>query len=185
MLPVSFPLPKDNLEYGLVAAFVLMMLVTFLWKSIVELATSPRMTREQRRWRMRVLQTNFGRDSGWFVELDGRQIGLLTDQCFAEMFWDDCALTPLVEEPAERERLMSDAKWWHTAGLKFRNREFDVYAEYAFAAGSVFTDPGRVMMRGLYINVEPPMTDWEEYWIRRARSRRQQVETHSAHRKDG
>jgi len=75
MLPVSFPLPKDNLEYGLVAASVLVTLVTFLWKTIVELAMLARMTREHRRWRMRVFQTNYGRDAGWFVELDGRQIG--------------------------------------------------------------------------------------------------------------
>ena len=179
---MSFAFPKDNLEYGLVAAFALAMLVALLgksiWESIVELTTLARMTHEHRRWRMRVFQSNYGRDGGWYVELDGRRIALLTDQCFEQMFWDNCALTPLVEDPTERERLMSDSKWWHQTDLKFRSREFDVYTDYAFASGNVFSATGRVSMRGLYIHILPHMTSWEEYWVRRARSRDKRTQSH-------
>lgn len=172
-----FALPQDNFEYGVAALMAVFMLVAIggknLRRNILELVSRARMTREERRWRKRVIATNFGRDCGWYVELDGRRVAMLTDQEFVEMFWDSCALTPLVDDAAERERMTSDRFWWHQSGLKFRNREFDVYCEYAFAAGDPLFDPGRVSMRGLYIHVVPHMTLWEEFWARRTQMRNQ------------
>jgi hypothetical protein len=95
--------------------------------------------------------------------------GLLAIVCLAatvtvaEMFWVSYALEPLVDDPAERERIVSDRTWWHQSGLKFRNREFGIVAPLAFAGG--VTESGRVVMRALYLDVGPP-TMWERLWLR-------------------
>jgi hypothetical protein len=123
------------------------------------------MAPDRRRWRLRVFQTNYARGGGWYVERDGRQLALLTDPRFEEMFWDSYAAEPLADDPAERERIGSDPSWWLQPGLAFRSREFGIVAPTAFVAGCVFSGPGRVLMRALYLYIGPP-TMWERFWLR-------------------
>jgi hypothetical protein len=73
-----------------------------------------------RRWRLRVLQTNYGREAGWYVTKDGQQVALLTNPRFEEMFWDSYAVEPLAEEATERQRILSDRDWWLQPGLNDR-----------------------------------------------------------------
>lgn len=123
------------------------------------------MTPDQRRWRLGVFQTNYARGGGWYVERDGRQLALLTDPRFEEMFWDSYAVEPLAAPPAERGRIGSDPSWWVQPGLAFRSKEFGVVAPAAFVAGCVFSGPGRVLMRALYLPIGLP-TIWERFWLR-------------------
>jgi hypothetical protein len=122
----------------------------------------------QRRRRLALFETNYGRQAGWYVERAGQRVALLLGPRFEEMFWDSYRVEPLVDDPEERRRIRSDRQWWHQRGLVFRNREFEAVADSAFAAGQVFTEGGRVLMRGLYFGIEPP-TCWERVvmWVRR------------------
>jgi hypothetical protein len=85
------------------------------------------------------------------------------------MFWDSYQVEPLVEDPQERRRILSDPDWWHQRGLVFRNRELDAVADAPFAGGDVFTEPGRVVMRGLYISSigDPDCFERALLWLRR------------------
>src|SRR5690242_10322255 len=63
-----------------------------------------------RQHRLRILETDFGRDAGWSVELDGRVIAVLTEPQFVDMFWESCAIEWL-DEP-EGGRVRTDIQWW-------------------------------------------------------------------------
>lgn len=142
--------------------------LALLWLAAVFLFQAARfalMAPEDRRWRLRVFQTNYGRGGGWYVEQAGKRLALLTDPLFEGMFWDSFAVEPLMEDPAERERIVSDPEWWYQSGLEFRSREFDHVAPTAFVAGRVFSGQGRVLMRALYLYIGPP-TMWERFWLR-------------------
>jgi hypothetical protein len=123
------------------------------------------MAPDLRRWRLGVFQTNYGRAGGWYVERDGRQMALLTGPRFEEMFWVSYAVEPLIDDPVERERIGSDPSWWLPPGLEFRSREFGILAPNAFVALCVFSGPGRVLIRALYLHIGEPTT-WERFWLR-------------------
>jgi hypothetical protein len=122
----------------------------------------------ERRWRVTLFETNYGRQAGWYVERGGRRVALLLDPRFEEMFWDSYRVQPLVDDPEERRRILSSREWWRQSELVFRNRQIDAVADTAFAGGRVFTDDGRVLMRGLHFGIGPPDC-WERavLWLRR------------------
>jgi hypothetical protein len=62
---------------------------------------------------------------GWFVELDGRRVALLTDLQFYDMFWVSLTVTPMVEDLGERLRIGTDRLWWLENKLSLRNRITD------------------------------------------------------------
>jgi hypothetical protein len=123
------------------------------------------MSPDVRRLRLRILQTNYGREAGWYVERDGKQLAQLTNPRWEDMFWYSYALVPLTEDIVERERIVSDETWWHVPGLVFRSREFELIAPLAFVGMSVFTETGRVMMRRLNLPIGSPNM-WERLWLR-------------------
>jgi hypothetical protein len=45
--------------------------------------------------RLRIFETNYGREAGWYVEHAGRRVALLTAPRFEEMFWDSYRIEPL------------------------------------------------------------------------------------------
>jgi hypothetical protein len=110
--------------------------------------------------RLEILATNYGRNAGWFVELNDRRVAILTDPEFFDMFWESYHVTPLTTDATESQRILTDRKWWLENRLVFRNRKFDEIADLAFPAGDVFTESGRIIMRGLYLVIDPPNL-WE------------------------
>ncbi len=148
----------------LLGAFGLLVLVYRALLVLVQAIRFALMSPVLRRWRLRVFQTNYGREAGWYVESDGRRCALLTGPRFEEMFWESYAVEPLADDPDERQRIVGDPEWWLGRELKFRNREFDILAPTAFVAGCVFCEPGRVLMRALYLYIGPPTT-WERLWL--------------------
>jgi hypothetical protein len=125
-----------------------------------------------RRVRMALFETGYGRTAGWYVEHEGRRLALLSDPAFEDMFWDSYRIEALTDDPEERRRVLSDPSWWLQGKLVFRSRAFDAVASTAFPAGCVFTGSGRVLMRALYLYIGPP-TLWERMvlWLRRKRGK--------------
>jgi hypothetical protein len=114
--------------------------------------------------RLRVLESNYGRAFGWYVEMDGRRVAELSDPLFVDMFLESYRIEALVVE--EKERMLTDIQWWSPEKLVFRNREFGEVAENAFAGGTL--DDGRITMRGLYLcEKEPNMWESLVLWWRR------------------
>lgn len=110
--------------------------------------------------RLRIFETNYGRDAGWFVEWNGRRVAVLSDPHWAAIFWYRYTVEWQTDDLAERQALQSiePCLWW--GRLLFRNREFGKIAEHAFAAGP--PQDGQVVMRGLYISQFGPWL-WE--WL--------------------
>jgi hypothetical protein len=131
------------------------------------------MRRLEREHRLQIIATNYGRDAGWFVEHHGRRVAQLTDPQFADMFWYSYQVEPLTEDPAEREALLTSPDRWLACEFVFRSRRFGLAAENAFPAGGVFPEPGRVLMRALYLNIDSPSV-WERLllWLRGGRAAR-------------
>jgi hypothetical protein len=116
--------------------------------------------------RLRVFETNYGRDAGWLVERGGRCVAVLTQPRWKDMFWDRYIVEWITDDLAERHALESveDCLWWGDR-LKFRNRELGEIAEHAFAAGP--PRDGSVIMRGLYLNRRGPWPwEWLLLWLR-------------------
>jgi len=105
--------------------------------------------------RLRMLESDFGRNAGWYVEIAGRRVAELTDPQFFDMFWVSYRVDLLTDDAEECSCILNDLNWWDQKELTFRNREFDTIAKNAFAGGSQ-PDPNRRIMRGLYIDMDPP-----------------------------
>jgi hypothetical protein len=120
--------------------------------------------------RLRILESNYGRDGGWYVEVEGRRLAALTDPQYYDMFWDSYRLEPLTTDPAELEMLFSADFWDHCGGITFRSRAFGEVAPNAFPsllAGAVLQQTGRLVVRGLYLPVPCYCWDWLLLELRR------------------
>lgn len=136
------------------------------------------MSRRERRMRIEIFETNFGRQGGWIVEREGRPVAVLSDPRRADMFWYSYAVQWLTDDAAEQSELLAaePCLWWGRQ-LKFRNREFSAVIENAFAAGPPIG--GRVFMRGLHIPLSGPCP-WERlvlWWRGRKGARRTRCST--------
>lgn len=120
--------------------------------------------------RLRIWETNFGRDAGWIAERDGIPLAVLTEPRFEDMFWDSYHLEVIAEDPEIRTAMLSE-EFWHGngwVGLVYRNREFGEIVEIAFPAVDAFPEPGRLMIRALYLPIGQPWPwDWLVLWVRR------------------
>lgn len=99
------------------------------------------------------MATDYGRKAGWVAERDGVPVAVLTDSRFEDMHWYSYRLEIVAQDLAAREEMLTEEFWrgngWR--GLVWRNRESGEVAEFAFPAASPFTEQGRLMMRGLYL----------------------------------
>jgi hypothetical protein len=67
-----------------------------------------------------LVRSNFGRASGWIVELEGRSVGQLTNCTRAAMFWDSYSIAAL--RGMDASALWND-QLWNAWKFRFRNRE--------------------------------------------------------------
>jgi hypothetical protein len=107
---------------------------------------------------LRIWETNYGRDAGWVVERNGVPIARLTGPRGEDMFWDSYAVDVITADNELSERFSTPQYWLQAEsdGLVWRNLEFGETADFAFPAISPFAEPGRLLMRGLYLSVAPP-----------------------------
>ena len=125
--------------------------------------------------RVRIWETNYGRECGWIIEQKGQPIAILSDAQFHEMFWDSYKIDVVTDDPDLRERIASREFWANAEaeGLVYRNKGFGCAAAFAFPALTPYTEGGRLLMRGLYINIAGPrLWDQAMIWIRRCAKRR-------------
>ena len=103
--------------------------------------------------RRRIRATRFGRDSGWHVEFNGEVVAVLTDPRFHDMFWDSYRLEIVTADVELRQRMQTVEFWTidPTVTLTWRSREFGDVVDHAFAGGDSFREPGRLIVRGLYL----------------------------------
>jgi hypothetical protein len=120
--------------------------------------------------RLRIWETNYGRDCGWTIERQGKAIAVLTEQRTEEMFWDSYRMEIVSDDPELRRRMLTEEFWAKAEGegLVWRNREFGEVAEHAFPSLLPFPEPGRLTVRGLYLFPGFPRP-WDRLalWLRR------------------
>ena len=121
--------------------------------------------------RLRIWETDLGRDAGWVVERQGKPIAALSDRRWEDMFWESYRMEIVTEDRRMREEMLTDGFWSkaEVEGIVWRSKEFDDVAPGAYPALSPFPDPGRLKMRGLYLRIGDPWPwDWVVMWIRGA-----------------
>ena len=105
--------------------------------------------------RLQTFESDWAQGAGWYVEDDGRRVAQLSSPEYEDMFWCSFAVEPLVEDPAEL-RLLQTPEYWLERELVYRSKRFGDIAENAMPAGRVFSQAGRVIMRGLYLHMGTP-----------------------------
>ena len=119
--------------------------------------------------RLRIWETNCGRDCGWEIVRHGKTIAILTEPRREEMFWDSYRMD-IIDDPELREEMLTKEFWARaeSEGLSWRSREFGDVAEFAVPALSPFSEQGRLMMRSLYLDIGDP-NRWDRIvlWVRR------------------
>lgn len=111
-----------------------------------------------------MLESNFGRRFGWYVEREGRRLAALTKPRFTDMFWTSYVIEPLGETPEDRSRVLQ-SDFWNPRGLTFINRVSGGVAPNAFSSAAGLVGE-RVVMRALYVD-EPSSFERPVLWARR------------------
>lgn len=102
--------------------------------------------------RLRIWETNYGRDAGWIVEYQGKPLAILTCPGFVDQFWVSYWMEVVCEDAALCARLLSEEGWPLSnedhRQLTWRNRELGLTVPIVSVAGMQF-GPRRVVVRGL------------------------------------
>ena len=108
--------------------------------------------------RYRIWETNYGRDAGWILEYCGEPLAILSECRFERLFWDSYRLEITASDNRLRDAAATEEFWQRIAPgeLRFINREFGITIDTALVAGDPFPEPGRLMVRGVYIPIDPP-----------------------------
>ena len=117
--------------------------------------------------RLRMIETDCGRDAGWIAEWDGRPVAVLTQPRWEEMFWDSYQLEVIADDPTLRAKLEGASFWAgnECLDLVWRSREFGLRPMCAYPSTNPFqSEPGRIMMRGLHVLIGAPWV-WPWEWI--------------------
>jgi len=101
-------------------------------------------------------KSNWGRDFGWFIELDGKNVGELANNKFEDMFW----VSYKVIAYHGYEEVILDSENWLKCRFKFVNKHYLQSADGAFCGGTGIYEIGeehKVSMRALYLeSIEEP-----------------------------
>jgi hypothetical protein len=125
--------------------------------------------------RLRIIESSYGREHGWYLEHQGVPIAVLAEPRWVEMFWVAYRIEPTSDDPKASEMLRSE-QFWDSCDYAFRNRGFrEEVIDRAF--GNRGPQPDEVTVRGLYIAIKEP-TLWEAIsCFRRLRRARQKMKT--------
>lgn len=96
--------------------------------------------------------SNYGREYGWWIELNGKVLGELVKVKQEDMFWDSYEIKSIKPEHVKQ---LFDSDLWDNHKFIFRNKKFNKYAKSPFPAGlgkHINLGQGnRISMRGLYL----------------------------------
>jgi hypothetical protein len=126
--------------------------------------------------RLRIWESNYGRNDGWVIERHGAAIAILTEPRPEELFWDSYRMEIVADDRELRARMLTSEFWAEadTECLVWRNRKSGEVAKFAIPAISPFPEPGRLMTRGSYLSIGEPVV-WDRMvlcvrrWLRRGR----------------
>ena len=123
--------------------------------------------------RLRILDSDRGRNYGWYVELDGRPIAILADPESVpnNESWHVYTVVPTTADAEEIKALATDEFWYgdnlQQKRLSYVNREVGSRSTDGWAGGLHALEDGTIKagMRSLYVPVPLP---WEEIllWLR-------------------
>ena len=117
--------------------------------------------------RLRIVESDYGREFGWYVERDGRRLAALTEPAYADMFWVRYCVEPVSQSADTLDALFEDA-YWCSPKYVFRSRQFsDCVVE-----GMGPVDPGRCHATLRFLYIVPSFSRWERvrYFWRLRRS---------------
>jgi hypothetical protein len=126
--------------------------------------------------RLRIVESAYGREYGWYVERDGQRLGILTEPTSADMFWDRYRVEPVSQALEIVTALFEDA-YWCSPKYMFRSRQFPQHVVEAI--GPVEPDHGHVTMRFLYLDASFTWLErvrcWRRLWRARVRLERKPI----------
>lgn len=120
--------------------------------------------------RLDIIESDYGRRCGWFIERDGERIAALVDMRWEDMFWDSYRLEVLTSDPGKQAILYSREFWADLTGVAFRDRALGEVALRPLAAvnaSETLTANGRVSMRWLWLPVHCEPWHWLALRLRR------------------
>lgn len=102
------------------------------------------------RYTKQLIDSNYGRRFGWFVEYEGRIVAELEDFQPVDMFWNSYRIVP---GSIESEEIAYNNELWSSCSFTFINRGTGERVSNAWAGGSIQNgiDNDRVTIRGLYL----------------------------------
>jgi hypothetical protein len=109
------------------------------------------------KWGVPVNDPDSAIGAGWFVEVDGRRVAVLSDvRCQIETpHWLSYVITPLTEDAQEKAQLLA-LEFWRSDKPKYRSRKFGVLSSGALVSGiPPCPETQRIIMRGPYIDLDP------------------------------
>lgn len=115
---------------------------------------------------IKIFKSNYGRDYGWYIELNNHIIGELQNPVQIEMFWESYKIIPKDENYKD---LLNSSNFWLNQDLKFRNKGLDKYANFAFPGGISTENKslnGQVAMRALYLTYDSPLEESIAYFYK-------------------
>ena len=113
--------------------------------------------------RQRKLLVIYRTGGEWFVVRDGRNVAVLYESQYSDMFWYSWKVRPISDDPADLLMVHSPAFWAddQLERTKYVHREFGNVTDAFWAPGGI--REGRVVMRGLYL---PPLANrWDQFVI--------------------
>jgi hypothetical protein len=110
------------------------------------------------RRKLRIWESNYGDNAGWVIERKGVPIAVLTEPRFEDMFWVSYRMEITTKDVELSGRMLTKEFWLkaESEGIAWRSRAIGELAPFAFPALSPFPEPGRLMMRALYLPIPGP-----------------------------
>ena len=125
------------------------------------------------RRRLRLFETEGGRNIGWYVERDGVRLAELSHSRWEDQNFYSYILKPLTGDSALNQQLLSNEFWYSPGGdcppgVIFVNREFpELFTRPIYIPGLPFIEPGRLMIKGVDFDPLPRMPwDYLLHWWR-------------------
>ena len=60
---------------------------------------------------LRIWESNFGRDTGWVIECEGKPVAVLTEPRSEDLFWDSYRMEVITDDPELRGHLLAEEFW--------------------------------------------------------------------------
>jgi hypothetical protein len=68
--------------------------------------------RQKHALRLQILESNYGRDGGWYVEDEGERVALLSEPEYHDMFWESYRIEVLSDDPVTRQAALTSVSFW-------------------------------------------------------------------------